>query len=155
MTKPNLFRWEGIVVDHRWGPVVRSSCSTTRPHVGDHNWGWVSACVRLHRFEMRREFALQIGDTSLFLHGHIGGLAKVFGEVVLFHVAASVDVFDQLPFTLADAAGRAIMVIVGIMPVKRLSRIEPRLGINQQRLQAQSVDRLILREVFLRQCRQR
>ena len=61
------------------------------------------------------QFLLKICDATSALLDEVFRLAKVLGKVIDLDVASSVKVFDQLPVTLTNAAGRAINDSRGIV----------------------------------------
>ena len=81
------------------------------------------------------QFFLKVCDATSALRDEVFRLAKVLGKVINLDVASSVKVFDQLPVTLTNAAGGAIMVVVWVVPVERISR-QLGSGIRKQRFQA-------------------
>jgi len=81
------------------------------------------------------QFFLKVCDATSALLDEVFCLAKVLGKVIDLDVASSVKVFDQLPVTLTNAAGGAIMVVVWVVPVERIPR-QLGSGIRKQRFQA-------------------
>ena len=81
------------------------------------------------------QLLLKVCDANSALLDEVFRLAKVLGKIIDLDVASSVKVFDQLPVTLTNAAGGAIMVVVWVVPVERIPR-QPGSGIRKQRFQA-------------------
>ena len=80
------------------------------------------------------QFLLKICDATSALLDEVFRLGKVLGKVIDLDVASSVKVFDQLPVTLTNTAGGAIMVVVWVVPVQRIP-CQPGGGICKQRFQ--------------------
>jgi len=92
------------------------------------------------------QLASQIGDAAILLIRQILFLTNVSSEVVKLGFSGVVEVFDQFPFSFPDRGSGAMVVVVGIVKVDRVS-LQGSGGFFQNRHQAESVDGLIFRQV--------
>ena len=60
----------------------------------------------------------QISGASRFALNQVVCFSNVIGEIVKFNIATAIKILDQFPVPLANAAGRAVVVKMRVVPMQ-------------------------------------